>query len=158
MASLGKRISESRKRKNMTQDQMAAALGVSNQAVSKWENDISCPDISILPELADFLGVSIDVLLRGERAEVVKYEPETAEDGFTDKLLKVRIVDGEDKVSINLPLALYQLGLVDMSSLNINGLKGIDFDSVLALASKGVIGKILEIESEDETVCEIYIE
>ena len=47
---MGKRISDLRKRKGMTQEQLAQQVGVTAQAVSKWENDLSCPDISILAQ------------------------------------------------------------------------------------------------------------
>ena len=63
---MGKRISELRKGKGMTQDQLSQIMGVSAQAVSKWENDLSCPDISILPQLAEALGVTTDQLLGKE--------------------------------------------------------------------------------------------
>ena len=61
--SMGKRIMQLRKEKGYTQEQLAEMMGVSAQAVSKWENDVSCPDISILPVLADKLGVTTDELL-----------------------------------------------------------------------------------------------
>lgn len=60
---MGKRIALLRKEKGMTQEQLAEKLGVSSQAVSKWENDISCPDIALLPLLASTLGISVDELL-----------------------------------------------------------------------------------------------
>lgn len=60
---LGKRIAMLRKEKGLTQEQLAEKVGVSAQAVSKWENDISCPDITLLPLLADILGVTVDELL-----------------------------------------------------------------------------------------------
>ena len=50
----------------MTQDDLAAQLGVSSQAVSKWENDLSCPDIMLLPYLAEIFQVSIDELFSKE--------------------------------------------------------------------------------------------
>ena len=60
---MGKRISDLRKGKGLTQEQLAQRLGVTPQAVSKWENDLSCPDIALLPRLSEELGVSIDELL-----------------------------------------------------------------------------------------------
>lgn len=60
---MGKRIMTLRKDKGLTQEQLAELVGVSAQAVSKWENDASCPDISILPTLAEVLNVSTDELL-----------------------------------------------------------------------------------------------
>ena len=78
--SMGKRIMQLRKEKGYTQEQLAEMMGVSAQAVSKWENDVSCPDISILPMLAEKLGVTTDELLG-----VKPIEP------------KVVIVDGQNK-------------------------------------------------------------
>ena len=62
---LGRRIARLRLAKAATQERLARELSVSPQAVSKWENDINYPDISLLPQLAQFFGVSIDELLRG---------------------------------------------------------------------------------------------
>lgn len=63
---LGKRIMAHRKRLKFTQDQLAEKLGVTAQAVSKWENDQSCPDISMLPRLAQLFGTTTDALLGQE--------------------------------------------------------------------------------------------
>ena len=60
---IGKRIMENRKRLGLTQDALAEKLGVTAQAVSKWENDLSCPDIATLPKLADIFHISVDELL-----------------------------------------------------------------------------------------------
>jgi len=65
---LGKRIMQHRKRLGMTQEQLADRVGVSAQAVSKWENDLSCPDISLLPQLAEIFGITVDELLGKEPA------------------------------------------------------------------------------------------
>ena len=60
---IGDRIKFHRKRLGMTQEQLAERMGVSAQAVSKWENNLSCPDISVLPELAEIFGITVDELL-----------------------------------------------------------------------------------------------
>ena len=65
---LGHRIARLRLAKTATQERLAKELNVSPQAVSKWENDINYPDISLLPDLARFLGVSVDELLSGASA------------------------------------------------------------------------------------------
>ena len=64
----GRRIARLRLAKTATQERLAKELNVSPQAVSKWENDINYPDISLLPDLARFLGVSVDELLSGASA------------------------------------------------------------------------------------------
>lgn len=60
---LGKRIVYHRQRLGITQNKLAEYLGVTPQAVSKWENDQACPDITTLPRLAEIFGISIDELL-----------------------------------------------------------------------------------------------
>ena len=80
---LGKRIIANRKRLGMTQDKLAEQLGVTAQAVSKWENDQSCPDISMLPKLAEIFGISIDTLLGIAPAEKV-HEAEVVTPGFCE--------------------------------------------------------------------------
>ena len=85
---LGKRIVQHRKQLGLTQDQLAERLGVTAQAVSKWENDQSCPDITMLPKLAEIFSTTTDALLGHEtppvcQAEVVETSPgEEAEKGF----------------------------------------------------------------------------
>ena len=72
---LGKRIVQHRKQMGLTQDQLAEKLGVTAHAVSKWENNQSCPDISMLPKLAEIFGITTDVLLGAQpRAPIHKGE------------------------------------------------------------------------------------
>ena len=53
-------IARLRKQKGITQEELANSLGVTNQAVSKWESAQCCPDISLLPDIADYFGVTLD--------------------------------------------------------------------------------------------------
>lgn len=59
-------IAALRKDRGMTQEELAALLGVSGQAVSKWESGVCCPDIGLLPALADIFGVTLDKLMGRE--------------------------------------------------------------------------------------------
>ena len=85
---LGNRISTLRKKLKLTQDQLAEQLGVTAQAVSKWENDQSCPDITMLPRLAEIFSCSTDELLGIEQpqkvheAEIVTEADNEKEDGL----------------------------------------------------------------------------
>lgn len=65
---LGQKIAELRKAKNLTQLELATQLNITDKAVSKWERDISCPDINTFPKLAEILGVSVDELLQASTA------------------------------------------------------------------------------------------
>ncbi len=78
--SLGKNIAANRKRLGLTQDQLAEQLGVTPQAVSKWENDQSCPDIATLPRLAEIFSISTDELLGRETTKVYAGEVVTEDD------------------------------------------------------------------------------
>ena len=64
---IGKFIADCRKRKNLTQMQLAEKLGITDKAVSKWERGVAMPDTSIMPELCDILSISVNELLSGER-------------------------------------------------------------------------------------------
>ena len=90
--SIGKRISAHRKRLGITQDALAEQLGVTAQAVSKWENDQSCPDITTLPRLAEIFCCTTDSLLGLEEKKVhtEKEESQPAE----EKLEESPVQDG----------------------------------------------------------------
>jgi transcriptional regulator with XRE-family HTH domain len=165
METLGKRIAALRREKNLKQDDVAQALSVSPQAVSKWENDQTCPDISLLPQLAKLLGVSVDELLEGKKevAPVVTMVPEENRKELKDMILRV-VVDsaGGDKVRINLPMALVQVALdIGMEMPQFNGkeaLKNIDLAQVILLVQQGATGCIMEVESSDGDTVRIFVE
>ena len=62
MKTLGERIADLRRERGITQENLAGIIGVSAQAISKWENNATMPDITLLPIIADTLGVTIDEL------------------------------------------------------------------------------------------------
>ena len=72
---LGRRIQALRKEHALTQDALAERMGVTPQAVSKWENDLSCPDILSLPQLARELHTTVDALLTGEAPSTAPAAP-----------------------------------------------------------------------------------
>lgn len=70
---IGDKIKLLRKNKNITQNQLAEALAVSSQSVSKWENHLSAPDISVLPAIARYFGITMDELF-GYRLDALNYK------------------------------------------------------------------------------------
>ena len=64
---LGVMIAELRKQHGMTQLELAEKMGVTDKAVSKWERDLSCPDINSVPTLAEILGVSVEELMQSKK-------------------------------------------------------------------------------------------
>ena len=83
--SLGAFIAQLRKEKGLTQKQLSEILGVSDKTISHWEREESAPDISILPMLADTLGVSVDELLKGEINPPINSVPQFTPKPVTDK-------------------------------------------------------------------------
>lgn len=74
---IGKFIAECRKQKDLTQMQLADRLGITDKAVSKWERGISMPDSSIMLELCDILGITVNDLLSGEKVTMDNYNKES---------------------------------------------------------------------------------
>lgn len=74
---LGANIGSYRKKMGLTQEQLAQKLDVTNQAVSKWETDQSCPDTMLLPKIADVFGITIDALFDREPARMEEKKEKT---------------------------------------------------------------------------------
>lgn len=159
---IGNRISRSRKAKGMTQEELAGRMGVSAQAVSKWETDASCPDISLLPQLCCVLGITADELLTGKNSEVKMLAP-TERKSLEELTLRVYVnsADG-DRVKINLPMSFVKVGTelaVDMSMMDSNdAFRNIDLNKILGLVEQGAIGKLVEVETGDGDTVEVVVE
>ena len=69
MTSIGKTIAFFRKKKGMTQSELAEKMHVTDKAVSKWERDLSYPDVNTIAKLADILEVSVEELLNAKKYE-----------------------------------------------------------------------------------------
>ena len=157
---IGAKIAELRREHNMKQDELAEMLGVTPQAVSKWENGASMPDISLLPKIAQIFGVTIDDLfgVNNTPKPDVQMLPAEKRKSFDEMILRIRVQDGGDKVNVNLPLPLVKLALeIGMTIPNVNtgnvDLSKVDFNHIIKLVENGVIGKLVEVEgSGGETV------
>ena len=163
MQTLGERIAYYRKAANMTQSELAEACSVTAQAVSKWENDLTAPDISLIPKLAELFHVTTDELLGVPKRTVAAVDP--AKVDMSKMLFRVRVLSKEgDKVNVNLPLALAELLLSDgaMSSKLFgskgDALKSIDFAQIVALVRQGAMGKLVEVDSADGDKVEVWVE
>lgn len=145
-----------RKNNNWTQDELAEKLNVSSQAVSKWENGISIPDIQILKQLSNLYNVSLDVLLKDENDLV--FLSDEKED-ISKKILNINVLSSEkDKVSINLPCSVIKILTANGKKISNNkALETIDFDEIINLVSNGVCGKIIEVDSKDGDHVEINV-
>ena len=164
MKTIGEKINTLRKQRNMTQDELAEKMGVSSQAVSKWEKDLSIPDLPVLLELSDFFHISLDDLGK-EKEDSVQLGPEGQRKDINEMLLRVNVhtVKG-DKVRVNLPLALVKIASqMDMEMLQFKGsevLKTLDLKAIVAMIESGVVGKIVEVESKSSEgdIVEVTVE
>lgn len=157
---LGKRIAELRKERGLKQDALAEKLAISSQAVSKWENDQTCPDISVLPLLAEILCVTVDKLLTGkDPAPIVQLDPLEKKDLVLR--MEIAAVDGS-VVRTNVPMSIANQYLSsDACSIVLTeAFQGQDLDlkSILSLAQFGVVGNLVEIQGSDGTSLRIFVE
>ena len=157
MTSLGSKIAFYRKKLSLTQEELAEKCSVTPQAVSKWENDISAPDIALIPVLAQLFGISCDELL-GVETEQVRAVPQQLVD-LNKVLLKIKVDSAEgDKVNLNLPIMVAEPFLKNVNVSGKDALRGIDFAQLIELVKSGAVGKIMEVNSADGDVVEIWVE
>lgn len=157
----GQRFQRMRKNANLTQEDVATKLNITEQAVSKWENDVSAPDISVLVELSDILGVSLDELLGKERETRVQMSPDKK--SIDKMVLKIKVISNDgDKVNVNLPLVIVKSLVTSGAEMpKFNGsdvLSNVDFNQLFALVEQGVVGKIVDVQSSDGDTVEIWVE
>ncbi len=142
MQKVGRRISELRRERNMTQPDLADCLGVSFQAVSNWERGVSMPDISRLPEIARLFGVKVDDLI-GEKSEIIE---SIAEERLDDFLEKGEVSKKElcDAAPILKPTQVEKIfGKINLDCLD-------DIDEVLPYLPTDVVDKLLRKVVKDE--------
>jgi transcriptional regulator with XRE-family HTH domain len=162
---IGNRITKYRKAKGMTQEELANQLGVSSQAVSKWENDASCPDVGLIPQLCKVLGISTDTLLTGKNDEV-KLVPAEQRKSLDQLTLRVKVNSAAgDKVRVNLPMTMVKLCMeigVDMlpnvSEETSKMFGNVDMNKIVKMVEQGMIGKLVEVESAGGDTVEIVVE
>ena len=117
---MGAMIAALRKEKGMTQADLARELGITDKAVSKWERDLSCPDISSIPKLAEVLGVTVDELMQSKAAPK---EEKTDAGKIIDMVLKA--------VPLAMGIALFMVSILK---------KDVDIYTVAGFAGIGLFG------------------
>ena len=162
---IGERINRARKDRGLTQEKLAEMMGVSSQAVSKWENDQSYPDITTLPKLAEIIGMSVDELLSGKKnvPGEVCIVPEDERKDWRQRVLRIVCNDGGDKCRVNIPMTLVAaamemgvgLGDVSMGGKNLNQ---IDMEKIMKLVQAGMVGDLVEVEEENGGTVRIFVE
>ena len=140
MVLIGEKIKALRLRDGRTQEALAGALGVTAQAVSRWEKGICCPDVELIPSIANFFGVSIDELFgydgeRTKRAEALaeRIEAMNRQNNGSDvcvdecvALAREALIEfpGNERLTLALASALYNAGYVRYGEFHIDGTDG----------------------------------
>lgn len=158
---IGKKLYDLRKQSGFTQDYVAEKLGVSAQAVSKWENDIACPDIMTLPNIAEIYGITIDELFKNEEVQSnVKYE-KTEKINENELIFRVYVdTVHSDTVKVNLPYILVKELIKVGKNVSFTGvdLSGVDFESVFKMVEMGVLGEIVTVKTQNGDDIRVVVE
>lgn len=158
---IGSNIAALRKEKGITQEELANALGVSAQAVSKWENNSSCPDVSLLTVIADYFGVTVDALLRSGAEEITRADPPSTDNnaaavrgGKRNVRIKVTQPNGKE-TNVKVPFGVVKMGL---GVGNVFGLQRDVADKIGALLDDPAAADILSVDGENGEHVTISIE
>ena len=92
---IGNNIKRIRQNKGVTQEQLGDIIGVTGQAISKWENGSALPDIQVLPKLADYFGISIDELM-GYKLNALTYKEQFVKFMVGNGILQIGEFDLQD--------------------------------------------------------------
>lgn len=130
---VGKFISTCRKEKGLTQMQLAEKLNITNRAISKWETGKSMPDVSIMLDLCDILGITVNELLSGERIAMENYQ-KRAEENLMELQSKKEKVQREYNSILKILIGAFSLLFVLNMVLNYF-FPEINFNNLLGLPS-----------------------
>lgn len=148
---IGQNISVYRKKAGMTQEELSEKMNVTSQAVSKWENDLSYPDLETVNRLSRILGTTVDTLLNGEEAIP---EVKIAENDNVEKrimVLSTKIKSPEEVMAtVRLPMELlYKLKATDKLA-QVVGQDNVKWvEEALDIAKAGVVGTVLATHTEE---------
>lgn len=137
--SIGKNIAVYRKNKGLTQGELGELLGVTNQAVSKWESEVSMPDVMLLPEIAKVLDVTVEELY-------VLKENKLATPDVDDRIVVVDVESDGAKVKCAIPLDALK-GITGAF-----GDEGASFGKILEKFGDDFTGTVVDIAHRDSKV------
>ena len=147
MNTIGQNIAFFRKRKNMTQEELAEKMSVTAQAVSKWECDTSYPDITVLQRLSKVLGVNSAAILDGEERLVeIKEAPQ--------EVIDRRVAVFEVRTNGTTVLARFPVPAIQKAIENGTLERRVgedDFEEIsciLGMIDSGLVGRLVDVETK----------
>ena len=154
---IGEHIAYYRKKAGMTQEQLSEKMGVTAQAVSKWENGLTCPDLDSVARLSEILAVSVEQLIHGDTAVPTVSVVETPLVGRRVLCIQVRTKTPETfNVTVRFPVELilkaFEMGCLE----SLVGDEAPFVEQAIEMIRQGAIGSLVDVETE-ETVCKIEV-
>ena len=134
--SISEIIAKYRKKLGLTQEGLASQLGVTNQAVSKWESGQSCPDIALLPLLADLFGITMDELF-GREPKAVDFPAQPQFPWPDDGTLRVVLYAGHTHIANTTEAAGEFRFCYEGPALNIESAVSVSCDAVMGNVKAG---------------------
>ncbi len=151
---IGKNIVYFRKKMKMTQEELSEKMHVTSQAVSKWENDLSYPDLECVGRLAQILHTSADHLIYG--AAAVPEVKAAEQENIHKRILVISVQkdeDGKARIHLRIPLELILLAHSEGSLESLIGADAAAYlEKMLDIIEKGIVGPILDVRDEGTSV------
>ncbi len=154
METIGGNIAFFRKKAGMTQEELSEKMNVTAQAVSKWENDQSYPDLLCAKKLAEVLRVSTDELFEGERRLPVETDADAAR--ISRRILVIRVETDEGvagppvnvhvRIPVNVIMKAHENGT--LGELLGNDIAVNQIGTVVGMIKEGVVGTLLDVQAD----------
>lgn len=150
---IGEHISVYRKKAGLTQEQLAEKMNVTAQAVSKWENGLTCPDLDSVARLAGFLGVTVEQLIHGDAAVPAVQVVETPRVGKRVLCIRVQVKGpATTNVTVRFPVELilkaYEMGCLE----SLVGDEAPFVEQAIEMIRQGTVGSLVDVETEETDV------
>ena len=151
---IGQNIAYYRKQAGYTQEELAEKMNVTAQAVSKWENDLSYPDLECVGRLAQVLDTTVESIVTGEAAEArVRLSNEQKTQG---KILKITVhnrAEGGFSVTVRFPLELVLRAAEDGTLGELLGEEAVSgVTAGISAMKSGTVGTIVDVKSDEQDV------
>lgn len=155
MKSIGRNIASFRKQAGLTQEELSERLNVTSQAVSKWENDLSYPDLETTSKLAQVLHVTVDELLNGRTEVPISTNADA--DRIARRILAIRVntnlPDMNASVVVRTPASAIIKAHENGTLADLVGQKAAQhLEMAVGMLKEGILGPIVDVDQEGTTV------
>ena len=147
--SIGANITKYRKQKNLTQAELGEKIGVSNQAVSKWESGSTLPDVMLLPQIAEVLGVSLYDLYNLPDPKTSSPSASLAEIPEDRRTLVIHVIGEGVDVTTRFPVAAIRSALGNAILRDALAGTGVETENWLGMLDGGMTGQLLDADMDD---------